>query len=73
MFMSEKELTIEVAEIYGVEVDDVDLTEAGEREILQKLTSYPTGANKEYPRLPSKVSDTGWSFGVASLTSLILL
>ena len=46
MFMSEKELTIEIAEIYGVEVDDVDLTEAGEREVLQKLTSNPTGANK---------------------------
>lgn len=58
--MSEKELTIEVAEIYGVEVDDVDLTEAGEREVLQKLTSNTTGTNKQYPRLPSKVSDIRW-------------
>ena len=58
--MSEKELTIEVAEIYRVEVDDVDLTEAGERKVFQKLTSNTTGTNEQYPRLPSKVSDIRW-------------
>lgn len=60
MFMSEKELTIEVAEIYGVEVDDVDLTEPGKSEVLQKLTSYTAGTHKQYARLQSKVSDIRW-------------
>ena len=33
--MTEEELAVEVAEVDGVKVDDMDLTEASEDEILQ--------------------------------------
>ncbi len=34
MLLTEEELTIEVAEVDGVQVDDVDLAEAGENKVL---------------------------------------
>ena len=51
MLMAKKKLSIEIAEIDCIEIDDVNLTEAGEDEILQKLTSDSTSANQEDSRL----------------------
>ena len=45
VFMTEEELAIEVAEIDGVKIDDVDLTEASEDKILQKLTADAAGTD----------------------------
>lgn len=35
MFMSKKELTIKIAQINGIEVDDVDFAEPGKDEVFQ--------------------------------------
>lgn len=35
MLMSKQELTIEIAQINGIEVDDVDFAEPGEDEVFQ--------------------------------------
>lgn len=45
--MSKKELTIEVAQINGVKVDDVDFAEPGEDEVFQKLTADAACADKK--------------------------
>ena len=49
--MAEKKLSIQIAEINRIEVDDVNLTEAGEDEVFQKLTSNSTSANQKYSGL----------------------
>jgi hypothetical protein len=51
MLIPEKELPIEVAEVDGVEVDDVDLAKAGEDEVLEKLASDSSGAYHQNTRL----------------------
>ncbi len=35
MFVPEKELSVEIAEVDCIEVDDVDFAEAGEDEVLE--------------------------------------
>jgi len=39
MLIAEQELAVEVAEIDGVEVDDVYLAEAGEGEVLEEFAA----------------------------------
>ena len=51
MFVTEKELAIEVAEVNGVQVDNVNLTKAGEDKILQELTADAASANHQNARL----------------------
>lgn len=46
MFSSEQELTIEIAQIDGVEIDDVNLTKAGEDEVLEQLAANATSSNQ---------------------------
>jgi hypothetical protein len=48
MLIAEQELPIEVAEVDGVEVDDVDLAETGEDEVLEKLATDPSCAYHQY-------------------------
>lgn len=45
-------MAVEVAQVDGVEVDDVDLAEAGENEVLQQLTANAASAYHEHARLP---------------------
>ena len=46
MFMPEEELPVQIAQIDGVKIHNMNLTEASEDEILQKLTSDTSGADK---------------------------
>ncbi len=52
--MSEEELPVEVAKIDGIEIDDVDLTEACKDEVLEKLASDPTSAHHQHAGLERK-------------------
>lgn len=45
MLVSEEELAIEVTEIDGVKVDDMDFSKAGEDEILEQLATYASSAD----------------------------
>jgi len=49
MFMTEEELTIEIAEIDGVQIDDMDLAEASKDEVLEELTPNPSCADHQDP------------------------
>ena len=51
MFVTEEELAIEVAEIDSVKIHNVDLTKAGEYEILKQLASNAAGTDHQYTRL----------------------
>ena len=51
MLLPEEKLPIEVAEVDGVQINDVDFAEAGEDKILQKLTANPSSANHQNARL----------------------
>ena len=51
MLIPEKELPIEVAEVDGVEVDNVDLAKAGEDKVLEKLAPDASGAYHQDARL----------------------
>lgn len=46
MLMSEEELPVQIAQINGVKIHYMDLTKASEDEILKKLTSNTSGADK---------------------------
>lgn len=45
--LPEKKLPIEVADIYGIHVNDVNVLEAGEREVGKDLASQSSSANHE--------------------------
>ena len=47
MLMTEKELSIEVAQIDCIKIDDVDLSKTSEYEVFQELTSDSTSTNKK--------------------------
>lgn len=49
--MSEEELTIEVAQIDGIKIDDMDLTEACEDEVFEQLASDSTSTHHQYTSL----------------------
>lgn len=44
---AEEELAVQVGEIDGVQVDDVDVAEAGEEEVLEQLAADTAGADEE--------------------------
>jgi hypothetical protein len=46
MFLSEEELTVQVAQVDGIKVDYVDVSKAGHDQVLEQFASYPTGTNK---------------------------
>lgn len=48
---SEEELAIEIAEVNRVEVDNVDLTEAGQDEVFEQFAADTAGTNHEHTRL----------------------
>ena len=47
MFVTEKKLSIEVAEVDGVQINDVDLAEAGENKVLQELATNSSGTDHQ--------------------------
>jgi hypothetical protein len=47
MLMTKEELAVEVAEVYGIQINDMNLSEASQDEVLQKFTSDATGSNHE--------------------------
>lgn len=47
MFLSKEKLPVEVAEVYGVEIYNVDFAEAGEDEVLEQFTADAAGAYHE--------------------------
>jgi hypothetical protein len=51
MFMSEEKLTIEVAQIDGIKIDDMDLAEACEDKVFEQLASDSTSTHHQYAGL----------------------
>ena len=47
MFVTKKELTIEVAEVDGVQINNVDLAEAGENKVLEELATNSSGTDHQ--------------------------
>lgn len=56
MLVSEEELSVQVTEVDGIEVYDVDFTKAGEYEVLQQFTSNSSCANHQNSCLVDRVS-----------------
>lgn len=48
---AKEKLAVQVAQIYRVQVDDVNFTEAGEEEVFQQFAADATGADEENSRL----------------------
>lgn len=59
MLVTKEELTIEVTEVDGVQIDDVDLAEAGEDKILQKFAANSSSANHQNARLVNATISKG--------------
>lgn len=51
--MSEEELPVEIAEVDCVQIDDVNLAEAGEDEVLEEFAAYAASADHENTGLES--------------------
>lgn len=56
VFLSEQKLPVQVAQINGVKIDDVNLSKAGQDQILEQLASDATSANEENSCLGFSVS-----------------
>lgn len=72
MFLSKEELTIQVAQIDRVQVDDVDFAEAGQDEVLEELTADSACADEKNARLRRKCVNSKQEPGTVNdiLTSL---
>jgi hypothetical protein len=46
MLMSEEKLTVQIAKVYGVKVNDVNLLEARKDKVFQKLAADAASAHK---------------------------
>ena len=51
MLVSEEELAIEIAQVNGVEVNHMDLAEAGADEVLEEFAADASSANHQHARL----------------------
>lgn len=47
MFLPEEKLSVEIAQIDRIEVNDVDLAEAGEDKVLQQFTANASSTNHQ--------------------------
>ena len=56
VLMPEQKLAVEVGEVDGVEIDDVDVAESGEDEVLEQLAANAACTNHEDARLRLRVS-----------------
>ena len=48
MFETEEKLAIQIAQINGIEVDDVDFAKAGKEEVLEQLAADATSAHEQH-------------------------
>ncbi len=65
ILLSEEELTIEIGDIDGVHVDDVDIIEAAKRKVGEDLAAETSGADDENLALSAKKVFDGapaWKF-----------
>jgi len=51
VLVAKEELAVEVAQVYGIEIDNVHLAEAGEDEVLEEFAADATSADHEHTRL----------------------
>lgn len=63
MLETEEELAIQIAQINGIEVDDVNFAKAGKEEVLEQLAADATSAYEQHSRL--SIPDRSVSNGVA--------
>jgi hypothetical protein len=56
MFVSEEKLTVQVGEIDGIQVDDMNFSETAENEIFEKFASDASSAHHEHASLRKTVS-----------------
>lgn len=56
MFLSEEKLTIQIAQVDCIKIDDVNLSEPGHDKVLEQFASDAASANEEYARLEVQVS-----------------
>ena len=47
MLVTEEKLSIQITEVDGIQIDNVDLAEAGEDKVLQKFTANSSGADHQ--------------------------
>jgi hypothetical protein len=48
VLIAEEKLPVEVAQVDGIEVEDMDLAEAGEDEILQQFAADASSSDHKY-------------------------
>lgn len=51
MFVTEEELAVQVTEVDCIEIDDVNLSEAGEDEVFKQFASDAASSNEKDARL----------------------
>lgn len=51
MFLSKQELSVKIAEVYRVQVDDMDFAIASKDQVLEKFAADSASPNKKYTRL----------------------
>ena len=47
MLVTEEKLSIQIAEVDSIQIDDVNFAEAGEDKVLQKLAANPPSADHQ--------------------------
>lgn len=47
VFVAEKELSVQIAQIDRIQIDDMDLPEAGQEEVLEQLAANTAGAHEK--------------------------
>ena len=72
MFVTKKELTIEVAKVDGVQINNVDLAEAGEDKVLQELATDSSGTDHQNAGLDNVTTSRGRKWIEGGHTCLIL-
>jgi hypothetical protein len=51
VLLAEEELPVEIAEVNGIEVDNMNFSEAGKDEVLEQFASDAAGADHQHARL----------------------
>ncbi len=72
VLLTKEELTVEIAKVDGVQINDVDLAEASEDKIFQKLATNSSSAHHQNSRLMIADISRGWKSMGKEHTCLIL-
>lgn len=54
MFVAEEKLTVQIAQIDGIEVNDMYFSKAGQQKVFEQLAADTAGTNKKHTRLSWK-------------------